>query len=74
MIVIYDDYQIILTHHNQKTDLWTICIPIYISPSFVKEIASLLIKCYRYFVPKQFIHPFLLNKNSNDWHEESVKI
>ena len=62
-----------LTHHNQKWDLWTICIIIYISPSLVKEISSGKIKYYKYFVPKQFTHTFYNNKNSSYWHEESVK-
>ena len=34
-------------------------------PSFVKEIASVKTKYYKYFVPKQFTHPFYFNKNSN---------
>ena len=44
------------------------------TPSLVKEIASVKTKHYRYLVPKKFTHPFYFNKNSNYWHEESVKI
>ena len=43
MTVIYDNNQDILTH-NKKGDLGTICIPLYISPSLVKEIASVKTK------------------------------
>ena len=68
----YDKNQDILTHHNQKRYLWTICMPVYLSLSLVEEIASA--KYYKYFVAKQFTHPFYFNKNSNYWHEESVKI
>ena len=74
MIVIYENNQDILTHHNLKRDLWTICIPIYISLSLLKEIASVKTKYYRYFLPRQFTHLFYFNKNSNYCHEESVKI
>ena len=74
VIVIRDYNQDFLTHHNQKRDLWTICVPIYISPSLVKEIASVKTKYYKSFDTKQFIHQFYFNKNSNYWHEESVTI
>ena len=47
---------------------------IYISPSLVKEIASVKTKYYKYFIPKQFTHLFYLNNNWNHCHEESVKI
>ena len=40
----YDNNQDVLTHHNQKRDLWTICILIYISPILIKEIASVKTK------------------------------
>ena len=73
MIVIYDNNKDIVTHHNRKGDLWTISILIHISPAIVKEIASVKTKYYKYFVPKQFTHSFYFNKNSNYWHEESVK-
>ena len=74
VIAIYDNNQDILTHHNQKRRLWAICILAYMSPSLAKDIASVKNKCYKYFVSKQFTHPFCFNKNSNYWHEESVKI
>ena len=64
MIVIYD----------KKRDFSTTCVPIYISSSLVKEIASDKTKYIKYFVAKQFTYPFYFNKNSNYWHEESVKI
>ena len=38
MTVTYDNNQDILTHHNQKIDLWAICIQIYTSPWRVGEI------------------------------------
>ena len=63
MIVIFDNNQDILTHHNQKRDLSTICILVYTPPSLVKEIASVKSKYYKYFVPKQFTHPFYFNKH-----------
>ena len=66
-MVIYDNNQDILTHHNQKRDLLTICIPIYISSSLIEEIASANTKYHKYFVPNQFTHPCYFN-------EESVKI
>ena len=74
MIVIYNNNWDILTHHNQKWDLWTICVLIYILPALVKEIASVKTKYFKYFVPKQFTHPFYFNKNSNYWHKKSVKM
>ena len=37
-IVTYDKNQDILTHHNQKGDLWAICTPIHTPPSRVDEI------------------------------------
>ena len=40
----YDNNQDVLTHHNQKRDLWTICILIYILPSLAKETASVKTK------------------------------
>ena len=73
MIVIYGNDEDILTQHNQKRNLWTICIPIFISPPLVKEIASVITWYNKYFVPKQFEHPFHFN-NSNHWHEESEKL
>ena len=57
-----------------KKDLWTIFIPIYVSPSLGKEVASVKTKYYKYFVPEQFTHPFSFNNNSNYLHEESVKV
>ena len=51
VIAMYDNNQDILSHHNQIRDLWTICIPIYISPSYVKEMASVKTKYYKYFIP-----------------------
>ena len=60
VIVTYDKNQDILTHPNQKRDLWTIYIPIYISPSLVKETGSVKTKYYKYFVPKQFTRQFTL--------------
>ena len=74
VIIINDNNQDILAHHNQKRGLLTICIPIYISPSLVKEIASVKTKYYKCFVAKQFTQPFYFNKNSNYGHEEFVKI
>ena len=73
VIVICDKNQDILPHHNHKRDLLNICILIYISSALVKEIASVKTKYYKNFVPKQFTHTFYFNKNSNYWHEESVK-
>ena len=46
MIVISDNNQDILTHHNQKRNLWTICILVYTPPSLVNEIASVKTKQY----------------------------
>ena len=43
MIVRYDNNQDILTHHNQKRDLWAICIPTHTSPSRVGEIKKWLL-------------------------------
>ena len=74
MIVISNNDQDILTHHNQKRNLWTIFILVYISPLLIKQIASFKPKHYKYFVPKQITHLFYFNKNSNYWHEESVKM
>ena len=37
VILTYDNNQDILTHHSQKRDLWTICIPVNTSPSLVGE-------------------------------------
>ena len=65
MVVIYDNNQDILSHHNQKRDFGTTCIPLYISPSLVKEITSVKTRYYKYFAPKQFTRPFYFNKNSN---------
>ena len=36
-------------HTNHKRHLSTICILVYISPSLVKEIASVKTKYYKYF-------------------------
>ena len=52
VIVINDNNQAILTRHNQERHLLAICIPIYISPSLVKEIASVKTNHYKYFLPK----------------------
>ena len=41
-MVIYSNNQDILAHHNQKRHLWTICILVYIPPTLVKEISSVL--------------------------------
>ena len=46
VIVISDNNQDILTHHNQKRNLWTICILVYTPPSLVNEIASVKTKQY----------------------------
>ena len=67
MIVLYDNSQDILTQNDQRSDLWTICLLIYISPSLVKEIGPVKTQCYKQFVPKQFAHPLYFNKNSNYW-------
>ena len=47
MIVLYDNSQDILTQNDQKSDLWTICLLIYISPSLVKEIGPVKTQCYK---------------------------
>ena len=62
-MVIYGNNQNIVTHHNKKRHLWTICMLVYISPSLVKEIASVKTKCCKYLVPEQFTHPFYFDKN-----------
>ena len=37
------------------------------SPSLVKEIGSDKTKHYRYFLSKQFTHPFYFNKNLKEF-------
>ena len=60
------------TNLNKK-EIYEVFCMLHISPALVQEIASVETKYYKYFVPKQFTHPFYFNKNLNYWHEESVK-
>ena len=46
MIVIFDNNQDILTHHNQQKDLCSTCRLIDISTALIKEIASVKPKHY----------------------------